>query len=116
MNLWLNVEIIKVNTYKFNHVVFFYRKKILLPTTKIGRDHSSNWKKKTKFSDITLDSSLSFNELIYEFYTKFSRSVGTLNKLKQFLPEKSQKTYIILYSIDTLNIIKKQGSEHLNIW
>ena len=38
INLWLNVNKIKVNTHKSHHIAFSYRKKLLLPPIRLGRE------------------------------------------------------------------------------
>ena len=65
VNHWLNVNKLKVNTHKSFHIVFSYRKNILLSPIPLGSEITAQTEK-TKFLGITLNMNLSFKDHINE--------------------------------------------------
>ena len=113
VNHWLYVNKINVNTHKSYHIVFSYRKKLLLPPIRLRREIIAQTEK-NKFLGITLDINLSFKAHINETCNKLSRSVGILYKLKSFFQEEILKSlyYKVIHPYINYNIESWFGAEY----
>ena len=86
---WLNTNKLSLNVKKTKFMIFHYRQRkidSLIPNLKIN---SEPIERVTEFNflGLTIDEQLSWSPHIQKIYNKISRTLGIMNRLKQFLPE-----------------------------
>jgi hypothetical protein len=85
VSMWLKANKICINIKKTKYILFSYRRNAHFPCIKIG-DGLIEETNSAKFLGIIIDKNLTFKEHISYIGAKISKSIGILNKVKNFLP------------------------------
>ena len=119
VNVWLKANKLTINIQK-THYMMFHRTKIKKKNRKqiIICGNDINYASSTKFLGVIIDNKMSWAEHILYIKNKISKSVGIINKVRNFVDKQTLRnlyfTFVYPYLIYCIEIWGNTNDTHLN--